>query len=148
MRLRLIVSGDRLTAVTYFLKIPEAFTRRYASMRSANELIGVGSVVGLALLYVVGGIGVGLFFMMRRRWVLWRQAAIWGTVVGGLQALATVNELPLAWMVYDTAIPVSTFLAQQIALVIASFVGFSVFFALSFMAALAARRRRAAERRR
>ena len=44
VRLRLVVSGDKLTAVTYFLKIPEAFTRRYASMRSANELIGLGWV--------------------------------------------------------------------------------------------------------
>ena len=42
-RLRLVVSGDRLTEVTYFVKIPEAFTRRYGSMRSANEAIGIGS---------------------------------------------------------------------------------------------------------
>jgi hypothetical protein len=135
VRLRLAVSGDKLTAVTTFVKIPEAFTRRYASMRSANDLIGVGSAVGLILLYVIGGIGVGLFFMMRRRWVLWRTAAIWGIVVGGLQSLAMINELPLAWMLYDTALPRSTFLAQQIALMAASFAGFSVFFALSFMAA-------------
>jgi len=134
-RLRLEVAGDRLIAVSHFIKIPEAFTRRYAKMRSSNELIGIGSVVGLALLYVIGGIGVGLFFMMRRRWVLWRTAAIWGVVVGGLQTLASVNEFPLLWMSYDTAIPQSTFLAQQIALLAASFVGFSVFFALSFMAA-------------
>jgi hypothetical protein len=135
VRLRLVVSGDRLTAVTYSVKIAEAFTRRYTSMRSANELIGVGSVVGLVLLYVIGGIGVGLFFMMRRRYVLWRTAAIWGTAVGGLQALAMINELPLAWMLYDTAIPRSTFIAQQIALVGATLVGSSVFFALSFTAA-------------
>ena len=135
VRLRLVVAGDKLTAVSPFIKIPEAFTRRYASMRSANELIGIGSVVGMVVLYVLGGIGVGLFFMMRRRSVLWRQAAIWGTVVGALQALAAINELPLAWMTYDTAIPRSTFLAQQAALVVASLVGYSVFFALSFMAA-------------
>ena len=74
-RLRLVVSGDRLTEVTHFIQIPEAFTRRYDSMRSANDAIGIGSPVGLVLLYVVGGIGVGLFFMMRQRYVLWRQAA-------------------------------------------------------------------------
>jgi hypothetical protein len=135
IRLRLSVAGDRLTGVEHQIKIPEAFTRRYASMRSANELIGVGSAVGLALLYVVGGIGVGLFFMMRRRWVLWRSAAIWGVVVGGLQTLASVNAFPLIWTTYDTAVPRTTFIAQQIAFLIAGFVGFSVFFALSFMAA-------------
>src|SRR4029453_13275454 len=67
--------------------------------------------------------------------VLWPQAAIWGTIVGGLQALATLNEWPLLWMTYDTAVPRSTFLAQQIATVAATLIGFSAFMALSFMAA-------------
>ncbi len=134
-RLRVVVSGDRVTEVTHFIKIPEAFTRRYEKMRSANELIGIGSVVGMALLYVLGGIGVGLFFMMRRRWILWRTAAVWGLVVGGMQTLASINEFPLLWMRYDTALPTSTFLAQQIVGLVAGFVGFSAFFALSFMAA-------------
>ncbi len=134
-RLTLSVSGDRLTGVVPFIKIPEAFTRRYASMRSNNELIGVGSAVGLALLYVIGGIGVGLFFMMRQRWILWRTAAIWGVIVGGLQTLASINEFPLLWMSYDTAVPRTTFIAQQAAFLAAGFIGFSVFFALSFMAA-------------
>jgi hypothetical protein len=134
-RLRLVVSGNRLTEVTHFVRIPEAFTRRYASMRSANEAIGVGSIVGLMLLYVVGGIGVGLFFMLRQRWVLWRQAAAWGLAVGVLQALALLNQLPLDWMTYDTAVPRSTFLAERFAQVLASLVGFSAFFGLSFMAA-------------
>jgi hypothetical protein len=134
-RLRLVVSGDRLSEVTHFVLVPEAFERRYASMRSANEAIGIGSVVGMALLYVIGGIGVGLFFMLRRRWVVWRAAAAWGLAVGAMQALAMLNELPLLWMGYDTALPRSTFLGQQIALVAASFIGFSVFFGLSFMAA-------------
>lgn len=134
-RLRLVVSGDRLTELTHFVRIPEAFTRRYQNMRSANEAIGVGSVIGLALLYVAGGIGVGLFFMMRQRWVIWRPAAFWGLFIGLLQALAAVNEWPLMWMTYDTALPRATFLGQQIATVFAMFVGFSLFFGLSFMAA-------------
>jgi hypothetical protein len=134
-RLRLVVSGDRLTELTNFVRIPEAFTRRYANMRSANDAIGIGSVVGLMLLYVIGGIGIGLFFMMRQRWVQWRQAAFWGMAVAGLQALNLVNEFPLAWMTYDTAIPRSTFLAQQATLVVASFLGYSALFGLSFIAA-------------
>jgi hypothetical protein len=134
-RLRLVVSGDRLTEVTHFIRIPEAFTRRYQNMRSANEAIGIGSVVGMMLLYVVGGIGVGLFYMLRKRWVLWRQAALWGVVVALMQALATVNQWPLMWMTYDTAVPRATFLSQQIATVFAMFLGFSISFALSFMAA-------------
>jgi len=134
-RLRLVVSGDRLTEVTHFVQIPEAFTRRYDSMRSANEAIGIGSVVGMVLLYVVGGIGVGLFFMLRSRYVLWRQAAVWGLIVGAMQAMATLNEWPLMWMTYDTAVPRTTFIAGQIATLAATLVGFSAFMALSFMAA-------------
>src|SRR4029079_15208368 len=134
-RLRLVVSGDRLTEVTHFIKIPEALSRRYARMRSAKEAIGIGSVVALALLYGVGGIGIGLFVMLRRGWVLWRHAVFWGALVGLLQLLAAVNELPLLWMTYDTALPRATFLAQQIAVLTATALGMSLFFALSFMAA-------------
>ena len=39
------------------------------------------------------------------------------------------------WMTYDTAMPRTTFLAQQIATLGAGVVGFSAFLALSFMAA-------------
>ncbi len=134
-RLRLVLSGDRLTEVTRFVQIPEAFTRRYESMRSANGAIGIGSAVGMVLLYVVGGIGVGLFFMLRARYVLWRHAAVWGLIVGGMQALATLNEWPLMWMTYDTAVPRSTFVAGQVATLAATLVGFSAFMALSFIAA-------------
>jgi len=45
---------------------------------------------GMALLYVFGGIGVGLFFMLRRGWVIWRPAAMWGALVSLLQTLALV----------------------------------------------------------
>jgi hypothetical protein len=134
-RLRLVVGGDRLTEVTHLVRIPEAFTRRYQNMRSANEAIGMGSAVGMVLLYVVGGIGIGLFYMLRGRWVLWRRAAFWGAAVGIAQALATANEWPLMWMAYDTALPRATFMAQQVATLVAMLVGFSLFFALSFMAA-------------
>jgi hypothetical protein len=134
-RLRLVLSGDRLTEVTRFVQIPEAFRRRYDSMRSANGAIGIASVVGMVLLYVVGGIGVGLFFMLRARYVLWRHAAVWGLVVGAMQALATLNEWPLMWMTYDTAVPRATFVAGQVATLAATLVGFSAFMALSFVAA-------------
>jgi hypothetical protein len=135
IRLRLGVSGDRLTRVEHFVQIPEAFDRRYESMRAANDAIGIGSVVGMALLYVVGGIGVGLFFMLRRGWVIWRPAILWGILVAALQVLAAINQWPLIWMSYDTALPYSTFFLQQIAVLVATFVGFAGFFALSFTAA-------------
>src|SRR5262245_50281139 len=38
-RLRLVVGGDKLTELTQFVQIPEAFTRRYEQMRSTNDVI-------------------------------------------------------------------------------------------------------------
>jgi hypothetical protein len=134
-RLQLVVSGDRLTGVRHYVRIPEAFSRRYENMRSANEAIGVASAVGMVLLYVFGGIGAGLFFMLRRRRVLWRQPVVWGVAVALMQALASINEWPLLWMSYDTAVPRTTFFVQQCATIGVTFLGFSAFFALSFMAA-------------
>jgi hypothetical protein len=134
-RLRLAVSGDRLTEVTHFVRIPEAFTRRYASMRSANDAIGLTSSVGMVLLYGIGGIGVGLFFMMRRRWVIWSPAVRWGLFIAALQTLAIANDWPLAWMGYDTALSYPAFLAQQLVTLASTFVGLSALFALSFVAA-------------
>ena len=64
-RLRLGVDGDKLTEVTYFIKIPDAFNRRYENMRSANTAIGIGGSLAFLVLYGVGGIAVGLFFLMR-----------------------------------------------------------------------------------
>jgi hypothetical protein len=134
-RLKLVVSGDRLTAVSPFVKVPEAFLRRYESLRSANTAIGAGSVVAMLVLYGVGGIGIGLFYMLRRRWVLWSTAIWWGAVVAGLQMLAAVNEWPLMWMGYDTAVSRTTFFSQQIAGLVAGFFGFTALYALSFMTA-------------
>jgi hypothetical protein len=89
----------------------------------------------MMLLYGVGGIGVGLFVMLRQRRVLWRPAMQWGAVVALLQSLATANDWPLMWMNYDTAVPRSLFIAQQLALLVATFIGATGLFGLSFMAA-------------
>ncbi len=129
-RLRLVVSGDRLTEATHFIKIPEA-----------NLAIGLFSGVAMVLLYVIGGIAIGLFWLLRQRWVIARQPMLWGVAVALLQVLASLNDWPLLWMSYDTAVPRASFIAQQMAILVASFVGFSMFFGLSFMAAESLTRR-------
>ena len=90
----------------------------------------------MVLLYVFGGIGVGMFFMLRRRRSALATSRLCGASrVAFMQALAAINEWPLLWMSYDTAVPRTTFFAQQCATIGVTFLGFSVFFALSFMAA-------------
>ena len=133
-RLRLVVSGQRLTELTHFLKVPEAFTRRYEEMRSANNGISFGAVVAMFVLYLIGGV-VGLFVLLRQRWVLWRQPMLWAFAISVLVALAQLNEWPLTWMAYDTALPGNTFLLQRISAVVGLLVLNTLLLGLSFMAA-------------
>jgi len=134
-RLRLVVSGERFTELTHFVKIPEAFTRRYEEMRSANEGIGAGGSIAMILLYGVGGIGIGLFILLRKRAVLWKQALLWGLLVSFLQAMVAVNRWPLAWMGYDTALSAGNHAMQQIVMIVLQFLGLGAILALAFMAA-------------
>ncbi|MBN1349847.1 CPBP family intramembrane metalloprotease [candidate division KSB1 bacterium] len=134
-RLRLVVGGDRLTELTHFVKIPEAFVRRYEEMRSANNTIASISVIGMALLYGIGGCIIGLFFLLRQRWVLWKKAFYWGFFISFLLVLAQINRLPLEWMDYDTALSVEGFILNQIVGMLALFLGMGGLFTLSFMTA-------------
>ena len=71
-RLRLVVGGDRLTELTQFIKIPEAFDRRYEEMRSANETLASVAQYVVLILYLGVGCVVGLFFLLRQHWVIWK----------------------------------------------------------------------------
>ncbi len=135
LRLRLVVSGDRLTTVANFVHVPEAFTRRYSEMRSANTAIASGASVAMVLLYLVGGGGIGVFFLLRRRAVLWRAPLAWAGVITGLELLAMLNSWPLVWLHYDTAVSAGNFAATQVATMIAAALGLGFVIFLSFLAA-------------
>jgi hypothetical protein len=140
-RLRLVVSGDRLTELTHLLQVPEAFDRRYEAMRSANEGITIAGSFGMLLIYGVGGIGVGLFVLLRQRRVLWRMPLVWGASIAFAQLLAGLNQWPLLWMGYDTATSETSFAIQQVVTQVAAFLAFTGVFTLSFMAAESLSRR-------
>lgn len=134
-RLRLVIGGDKLIELTHFVKIPEAFSRRYEEMRSVNTTISAFANIVMVVLYILGGCIIGLFFLLRQRWVIWRNPLLWGIFIAFLQIFAIVNQWQLTWMNYDTAISTRGFLMQQIVMLLFMFLGFSVFFSLSFMAA-------------
>src|SRR5213593_871605 len=140
-RLRLVTSGDALTELTYFIKTPDAFSRRYEQMRSVNTAIGIGGSLAFLVIYGAGGIAFGLFFLARQGWVLWRQPVFWGVIVALAQTAARLNEWPLAWMQYDTALSTRSFALQQTALAIAELAVNATLFSLSFMAAESLTRR-------
>jgi len=114
-RLRLVVSGNRLSQLTHFVFVPEAFSRRYADMRSTNDAIALVSQSIFLLLYVLLGAGVGSALLLRRRWIEWRTAFAWGAVTATLFGLNAINALPLSWMSYDTAVSANLFIFQNIA---------------------------------
>ncbi len=140
-RLRLVVGGDRLTEFRHFVRVPEAFSRRYQEMRSANEAVGFAGAAGMTVFYIIGGGFFGLFYLMRKRWVIWRTPVFWGLIIGLLQLLADINQWPLLWLGYDTAVSARSFVAEQILYALIRFFLMSVLLAGSFMAAESLSRR-------
>ena len=134
-RLRLVTGGDRLTELRHFVKVPEEFIRSYEEMRSANDTIALISNIAFFLLYILGGCIIGLFFLMRQKWVIWKTPLMWGGLIGILQFLTGINYFPIIWMYYDTAISSASFTLQQIGGSLASAFLMAALMTLSFMAA-------------
>jgi hypothetical protein len=133
-RLSLEVAGDRLTGVTRWIEVPEAFDRRYTEMRSINELIAALGGAGLGA-FLLAGVGASLLVLFRQRALLWRPAFAWGLFVGGLQGLVILNAWPLSWFGYDTAISPAQHASLQALLAVGAFLGTGVLLGLTFVAA-------------
>ena len=114
LRLRLIVSGDQLTRVQRYIFVPEAFARRYETLRSANNTIAAFASVGAGLLYGLGGCLIGLIWLMRRHAVRWGPSAKWAAVVAVLIAGAGLASISSSWFNYDTATSASTHLFGRV----------------------------------
>ncbi len=114
-RLRLVVAGSRVTGLTHFVRVPEAFGRQYADMRSTNDTIALVAQAVLLIVFGLLGAGVGSALLLRERWLEWRAPLAWGAIISGLLGAATVNQLPLTWSGYDTALSATSFVVQQVA---------------------------------
>ncbi len=141
IRLRLVVSGDALTEVTHSVHVPEAFGRRFAELRSANNTIARVASLAAGVLYGLGGCILGVLWLMRKRWLLWKPALVAGAVVAGLNALSVLANAPQSWFGYDTAHSPVVFWGQQIGVASAVLVGGGLALALVFIAAESLSRR-------
>jgi hypothetical protein len=141
IRLLLTVAGDELAGVTPFVHIPESFGRRYEELRSANNLIANLATVSAGLLYGIGGCILGLLWLARKHWLVWRAPIVAGLIVGSLLACASLASAGTAWFGADTTETVATFWAKRggAALLIATAGGLA--YALVFMAAESLARR-------
>jgi hypothetical protein len=110
-------------------------------MRSANSVISAAGSIAFVILYVIGGCGVALFFLLRQHWLLWRMPMIWGCSIAFLQLLAGINQWPLIWLNYDTAIGAQGFVLQQVLMLLLSFLLYAILFTASCVAAESLSRR-------
>ncbi|HSQ80061.1 MAG TPA: type II CAAX endopeptidase family protein, partial [Casimicrobiaceae bacterium] len=141
VRLRLVVSGDELTGVTPFVHVPESFDRRFAELRSTNDLIANLAALSAGILYGIGGCVLGVLWLARRHWLEWKPAVVAGLCVGSLLALASLASAPTAWFGADTTQTVATFWARQAGTAVLVAVAGGLAYALTFMAAESLSRR-------
>ncbi len=128
-----VIGGNAPIGAREYVLIPETFSRRYAEMRSTNDLLALIASIGLVG-FLVAGI-VALVGLARSGLVRWRPAMVLGGLIGALMAAAALNGVPSEWFAYDTATSASTFLAQQVALAIGGGVAFALFGTLIVAAA-------------
>ena len=133
VRLSAVVSGNRLTGVNQFLKVPESFERRFMAARSWNAFISNLSLVGMVLLAVAAI--WGLVYLLRQQILIWKAPAILGFVLSLLLMLSNLNGLPMQWMNYDTALSTTVFITSLSLVSLLILVGMGVLFTLSIMVA-------------
>jgi len=134
-RLKLVVSGDKLTELNHFVKIPESFLDKYKEMRAANNLIAYIASFLLMLLYLLGGCVVGLFFLAKKRYVTWKTPVIVGSIIALLFFVNKINVIPSVWMGYNTVSSPQNFMFSYLISSFMFFLSKLFLFALSFMAA-------------
>jgi membrane protease YdiL (CAAX protease family) len=116
IRVEVGIAGDAPARIRPYVEIPESFRRRYAEMRSWNDLLAL--LASLAILAVaITGI-VWLTRFGRERGVRWREPIFVGGVIGALALAAGINDLPGSWFSYDTAMSPAAFQATRIFLAV------------------------------
>lgn len=134
-RIRIGVSGEEISMVLPFVWIPESFDHRYEAMRSANATLSIVGTAFMVLVYGFGGVGISLFYMLRRKSLIWKPALNWAGLIGILMFFAMLSTLSLSWFAYDTSLSSGQFVLQQLLLALANGLLIAVIFFLSAMAA-------------
>jgi membrane protease YdiL (CAAX protease family) len=114
VRIEVGVAGDRPARYREFLRVPEAWSRDYRSLRSRNEL--TNQVAAAFLLLTLGAMVVLLVGRIRRGDVRWRAAWILGGITFALLLVSQLNALPAALYDYDTTQSFGGFLALRLLL--------------------------------
>lgn len=138
IRTDVVIAGDTPARVRPFVEIPQTFRRRYAEMRSANEMIALIASLGALGIGIVGVIALMRFARERR--VRWREPMAVGVVIGAFALAAFINEIPGSWFSYDTAMAPGTFRAMYIVFGVLAGASTAFFVAFTLAAAEASTR--------
>ena len=138
IRTEVVIAGDTPTRLRPYVEIPQSFQRRYAEMRSWNDLLALLASLGIAGMTAIGI--VALLRYARERQVRWRQPILVGSVIGALSLAAAVNQMPGNWFEYDTAMSAGTFTAMQVLFALLAGVSTTLLLGVTLAAAEAATR--------
>ncbi|MEK7299372.1 MAG: CPBP family intramembrane glutamic endopeptidase, partial [Candidatus Margulisiibacteriota bacterium] len=134
IRLVIRVQGNRVTGISPSLHLPEAFEAHYVGLRSTNDLIS-GLGLGLAfLLYGVGGLGIGLWYLRVLRVTHWKPALVVAGVLSAVMVAEMLNSWPLQWYFYETTQSVVQFYLGFVSDLVVSGLFWMALFSLSFAA--------------
>ncbi len=106
------LQGDQIGGFGEYLKIPEAWQRDFAELRSRNETTGL--VATTLLILTILAMLVSFFSGVRTRDIRWKTAAVFGGIAAVLTLLAELNNLPLTSFSYDTTDTYGSFLTRQL----------------------------------
>jgi hypothetical protein len=117
-RLSVQLEGDRIGGYQEFLKVPEAWLRDYARLRSSNDFIEEIALIPYAL--ILGAAISVILALGRRGLVRWTAGLKVGLFITFLYFINQMNQWPLTRAGYDTNGSYSSFWLGQIGVAIVS----------------------------
>lgn len=118
-RLNLTISGNRLTSLHHFVKVPDKFLKEFEEMRSYNETLASVASGVMQLVYIVGLI-IWFVLLLRQKKLIFAPPLRWGIVIAVFMILGSLNFFSFYWLDYDTSSSAGGFMAEQIAQILLS----------------------------
>ncbi len=111
-RLQVALAGDHVAGYSEFLKVPEAWQRDYARLRSSNDFIEEIAIIPYALLL---GAAISVILALGRRGAApWGAGLKIGLFITALYFVMQLDQWPLTRAGYDTNGSYSSFFLGQI----------------------------------
>ncbi len=135
-RYKVVVTGNKVSSIQNYVKIPEGFNRRYDEMRSKNSTLSTVASVAGGILYLIIGTLFVIFIYSKKNKLEWKKPIFIGFGISFLSNfLIKINQIPFMWNFYDTALSANVYIMKYI---LSSFVQFfimGVVISLTFIAA-------------